>query len=87
MNKYTIELTDIEGRIQNLGENLKRNLDELYQELSQFQYNVETIITGVNEKGQAIRDQSQFDVYHIKAEDNIKKLANHLTNLVADINK
>lgn len=87
VNKYTIELTDIEGRIQNLGENLKRNLDELYQELSQFQYNVETIITGVNEKGQAIRDQSQFDVYHIKAEDNIKKLANHLTNLVSDINK
>ena len=26
-------------------------------------------------------------VYHIKAEDNIKKLANHLTNLVSDINK
>lgn len=87
VNRYTIELTDIDGRIQNLGENLKRNLDELYQELSQFQYNVETIITGVNEKGQAIREQSQFDVYHIKAEDNIKKLANHLTNLVSDINK
>jgi len=87
VNKYTIELTDIDGRIQNLGENLKRNLDELYQELSQFQYNVETIITGINEKGQTIRDQSQFDVYHIKAEDNIKKLANHLTNLVSDINK
>lgn len=87
VNKYTIELTDIDGRIDNLGENLKRNLDELYQELSQFQYNVETIITGINEKGQLIKDQSQFDVYHIKAEDNIKKLANHLMNLVSDINK
>lgn len=87
LKKFIIDLTDIDGRIQNLGENLKMSLSNLYEELSKFQYNVETIITGINEKGQVVKDQSQFDIYHLKAEDNIKKLAEHLSNLVADINK
>lgn len=87
MKKFRIDLTDIEGRIRNLGESLKKSLDDLYQELSEFQYNVETIITGVNEKGQVIREQTGFDVYHLKAEKNIKNLKFHLENLVADINR
>ena len=87
VKKFTIELTDIDGRIKNLGESLKLSLKELYDELSKFQFNVETIITGVNEKGQIIRDQLEFDVYHLSAEKNISNLANHLKRLVSDINK
>jgi hypothetical protein len=85
--RFKIDLTDIDGRIRNLGESLKDNLNELYTELSSFQYNVETIITGVNEKGNRIKEQSEFDVYHILAEKNIQNLKTHLNNLVADINK
>lgn len=87
LKKFIIDLTDIDGRIKNLGESLKTSLNSLYEELSKFQYNVETITTGVNEKGQLIKDQSEFDIYHLKAEDNINKLADHLSNLVADINR
>jgi hypothetical protein len=87
VKKFTIDLNDIEGRIRNLGENLKKSLDELYSELSKFQYNVETIITGVDQKGQSVKDQSEFDVYHLLAEQNIKKLSEHLDNLVADIRR
>ena len=87
LKKFTIELSDIDGRIKNLGDSLKQNLDELYNELSEFQYNVETIVTGINERGQVIKDQSGFDVYHLKSEQNVKKLSEHLNNLVADINK
>ena len=87
VKKFTIELTDIDGRIKNLGESLKLSLKELYDELSKFQFNVETIITGVNEKGKIIRDQFEFDVYHLSAEKNISNLANHLKRLVSDINK
>jgi len=87
VKKYKIDLTNIEGRIKNIGENLKEHLDKLYQELSAFQYNLETIITGVNEKGKVIREQSEFDVYHLLAEKNIKNLSLHLDNLVADINR
>jgi hypothetical protein len=87
LKRFKIDLTDIDGRIQNLGESLKMSLNNLYEELSKFQYNVETIITGVNEKGGVVKEQSEFDIYHLKAEDNIKKLAEHLKNLVADINR
>ena len=87
IKKFTIGLTNIEGRISNLGESLKQSLDELYQELSRFQFNVETIITGVNEKGKVIRDQTEFDVYYILAEKNIQNLKGHLERLVTDINK
>ncbi len=87
VRKFTIELTDIDGRIKNLGDSLKQSLKELYDELSKFQYNVETIITGVNEKGKVVRDQTEFDVYHLSAEKNIQNLRGHLTRLVSDINK
>jgi hypothetical protein len=87
VKKFTIELTDIDGRISNLGESLKASLNELYKELSVFQYNVETIITGVNEKGKPIRDIGEFDVYHLSAEQNIKNLSDHLNRLVQDIRK
>ena len=66
---------------------MAQKFEELYDELSKFQFNVETIITGVNEKGQIIRDQLEFDVYHLSAEKNISNLANHLKRLVSDINK
>jgi aspartate/tyrosine/aromatic aminotransferase len=87
VRKFTIELTDIDGRIKNLGDSLKQSLKELYDELSRFQYNVETIITGVNEKGKVVRDQYEFDVYHLSAEKNIINLSHHLKRLVSDINK
>lgn len=87
VKKYVIDLTNIEGRIKNIGENIKKHLDELYEELSKFQYNVETIITGVNEKGKVVKDQSEFEVYHLLAEKNIGNLKVHLENLVSDINK
>lgn len=87
VKKFTIELTDIDSRIKNLGESLKQSLKELYDELSKFQYNVETIITGVNEKGKVVRDQYEFEVYHLSAEKNIINLGSHLKRLVTDINR
>jgi hypothetical protein len=56
-------------------------------QLSEFQFNVETIITGVNEKGKVIRDQSEFEVYYLLANRNILNLKDHLQKLVEDINK
>lgn len=85
--KFIIDLSDIDGRIKNLGESLKQNLDKIYQELSMFQFNVETIISGTNEKGVPIKNREEFDRYQMLAESNIKNLADHLENLVADINK
>ena len=85
--KFIIDLSDIDGRIKNLGESLKQNLDKIYQELSMFQFNVETIISGTDEKGVPIKNREEFDRYQMLAESNIKNLSEHLENLVADINK
>ena len=87
LNKFKIDLTNIEGRILNLGESLKNNLDNLYRELSDFQYNIETITTGTTQDGKVIREQSEFDVFHLKAERNILNLKKNLNDLVSDINK
>jgi hypothetical protein len=87
LNRFTIDLTNIEGRISNLGESLKENLDKLYSELSDFQYNVETITTGINQDGKVIKDQKEFDVFHLKAERNITNIGVSLKDLVADINR
>lgn len=84
---FKIDLTDIESRIKNLGESLKENLDKLYEELSKFQYNVETIITGTDQKGRVMRSQAELDNYFDLAQGNIKNLEAHLRNLVTDISK
>lgn len=87
VRKFKIELSDIDGRIKNLGDNLKNNLDDLYSELSKFQYNVETIITGIDEKGKPVRSIEEFSRYDNEAQLNIDALKVHLKNLVADIKK
>jgi len=87
ISKFIIDLTDIEGRINNLGESLKAHLDNLYEELSEFQYNLETIITGVDQKGKALKGQSEFDVYYLQAQNNVTRLKSHLESLVSEINK
>lgn len=87
IDRFEIDLSDITGRIENLGQSIKQNLDKIYEELSKFQFNVETIISGTDEKGVPLKEQSDFDRCQKSAEGNIKNLSIHLENLVADINK
>ena len=87
ISKFTIDLTNIDGRINNLGENLKSYLDQLYEELSNFQYNIETIVTGINEKGKVIKNQSEFETYYNAAQNNVNHLKDHLEKLVSEINR
>ena len=87
LDRFSIDLTNIDGRISNLGDSLKQNLDGLYKELSEFQYNVETITTGITEDGKVVKEQSEFDVFHLKAERNISNIGVKLKDLVSDINK
>jgi hypothetical protein len=79
--KFTIELNNIEEKIKNISEGLKEALDDLYRELSEFQYNIETIITGVEPKGKKIMDDDQFKVRYDNALSNIKNLGGQVTSL------
>jgi hypothetical protein len=83
--KYTIELNNIEEKIKTISEGLKEVLDKLYEELSSFQYNVETIITGVEPKGKKVMDDDQFEARYKGAMDNIQNLEMQVKSLYETI--
>lgn len=62
--KYTLYLMGIEQRIEEIADGLKQAIDDVYKDLSDFQYNIESIITGVDEKGKLINEKKFDDVYN-----------------------
>jgi hypothetical protein len=62
--KYKIELLGIEEKITAIASGLKESIDDIYSDLSKFQYNVETIITGVDEKGNLINEMKFDEIYN-----------------------
>ena len=84
--KYTFDLLNIEEKIETIATGLKSSLDGLYSELSQFQYNVETIITGVDEKGDVI-DDNDFTTHSNNAQTNITKMEHALKTLIGTIRR
>jgi len=85
--KYTLNLSDLEGKINVIGKSIKTNLDFLYKQLSEFQYNVETIITGVDEKSKKVIEDDKFIDISTKAGKNLEEMTNVLNKLVKGINK
>jgi hypothetical protein len=84
VKKYTIEINNIEEKIKTIANGLKESLDSLYGELSQFQYNVESIITGVNQKGKILTGE-EFTSTVNNSQVNINNMTNQLGNLVHTI--
>jgi hypothetical protein len=87
IKKITLDLSSIDDKIKNLGENIKSSITDLYEEISKFNYNVETIITGVDKNGKVIKGQDKFNEHHDSARRNLAELASHLENLVSGINR
>ena len=82
---FSFELLNIEQRIASIAKGLKESLDFLYAQLSQFQYNIETIITGVDEKGDVIVDNDGFDSYKSNAMQNVNNMGTELDRLVKSV--
>ena len=74
----------VEKEVKHVFLNLKNTLDDLYTQLSEFQYNVETIITGVDEKGDII-SPGDFTNLSTSAESNIRSMSSKLNELVTNI--
>ena len=87
VKKFTIELGDIENRINNIGEDIKTSIDTLYNEISIFQYNIETLITGKTDTGKIIKEQEDFNKCYDDSNDNLKKIKDILENLFTNINR
>lgn len=85
--KYTLNLSDLEGKINIIGKSIKRNLDYLYKQLSEFQYNVETIITGVDDKSQKVIDDDKFKMISDNAKGNLEQMTKVLIRLVRGISR
>jgi hypothetical protein len=62
--KFKIDLLGIEEKIASIAEGLKESIDDIYSDLSRFQYNVETIITGVDEKGKLLNEMKFDETYN-----------------------
>jgi len=84
--KYVINILDIEKNIKEISEGLRASVKDMYDEISAFQYNLETILTGVNEDGNIIED-SEFRAANKKARDNIYYLRNKLKELVKNMGR
>jgi hypothetical protein len=82
--KFSIDLINLEEKIRKIASGLKETLDDLYSQLSDFQYNVETIITGVDEKGDII-SPGDFTNLSTSAESNIRSMSLKLNELVTNI--
>lgn len=82
---FTFELLNLEQRIASIAKGLKESLDFLYSQLSEFQYNIETIITGVDEKGDLVSDNDDFDRYKSQAIYNVENMSRELDNLVKSV--
>jgi hypothetical protein len=58
----------IEERIKDIADGLKEAIDDVYKDLSIFQYNIESIITGVDEKGKLLNEKRFDEVYNNSVE-------------------
>jgi hypothetical protein len=75
---------DIESKIKSIALGLKESLNSLYDELSKFQYNIETIISGANQEGK-ILDGLEFKNLVDETQGNIGNMRSHLESLVKSI--
>ena len=80
---FSFELLNIEKRIASIAKGLKESLDFLYAQLSEFQYNIETIITGVDQNGDLVNDN--FEQYKSGAMYNVENMSKQLDKLVKSV--
>ena len=82
--RFTFEISNIEEKIKNIAKGLKESLDDLYSELSQFQYNVESIVSGVDKEGKVLNDTA-FAAAERESQINIENMRKQLDSLVKTI--
>jgi hypothetical protein len=85
ISKYSIDLQNIEGKIESIGKGIKRSIDGLYSELSDFQYNIETLVSGTTADGNVVIEDKEFDDYYTKSQQNVKVIKRQLDKLYNNI--
>jgi hypothetical protein len=76
-----LPIIEIDERIDKIANGLKNTLDVLYDNLSKFQFNLETILTGVNESGKLI-SELEFDKIQTDSLSNLLEMQKELSTLI-----
>lgn len=77
---FELNLADLEDKIQKVSDDLKETLNSIWINLSEIEYNVETITTGQDKKGQTI-DWNTCDDIFIDSSRRLTEVDKSLTNL------
>jgi len=75
-----LDLSKIDDEIDKISKNLRAVVTSLWTEISELQYNIETIITGVDKQNNII-DRNKYNLAYREATDNLKNLEVQLTTL------
>lgn len=85
LSKFKINLENIDGKIKNLGKNLKESIGEIYKSISELQYNIEALSTGVDEDGKRITNIKNLDKHFNDSNSNIESIKKNISVLFDDI--
>lgn len=78
--KIDVSSSNIDNRIDLMAKGLKQDLNSIWTEISDLQYNIEAIITGVDKNNQSL-DEKEYEALHISAKANLTNLEAQLTSL------
>lgn len=81
---FVLDYGKIDNLVNTLTKEIRESVDKLYSDISELNYNIETIITGIS-KEQDVVSPDKIDDYYTKAEDNIKSIGSDIEKLKVGI--
>lgn len=84
-NPYILKFNNIDKNIKKISDDLREYIDEIYKNISELSYNIETILTGVNEDQEVLSKKDEIKKYYDKSEDCIDKLSKNLKKMKDEI--
>ena len=87
LEPYELKFNNIDKSIKKISDDLREYIDEIYKNISELSYNIETILTGVNEDQEVLSKKDEIKKYYDKSEDCIDKLSRNLKKMKDEILK
>ncbi len=87
LSKFEINLTNIDGKVKNLGKDISVAIERIYKDISELQYNIETLTTGIDEDGNRVEAEDDLETHFEKANTNLDSLKKSVDALFNDIKR
>ena len=84
---YKLDFKKTNQVFENACDNLRSYITTLYDNVSNLNYNIETIITGVDKNNRVVRDTTKLDSYVDNANSNIDKIVELVKNVKSSISR